>query len=325
MAEKIRWGILGTGRIAGLFAEGLASTPGADLLAVGSRTQASAKAFGEKFSVLRRHGSYEALAADPEIDAIYVATPHTFHKENTLLCLDAGKAVLCEKPFTINAAEAEAVVAFAREKHVFCMEAMWSRFLPASQAVRGRVDKGEIGRPRMLIADFGFRAEFNPQGRLFDPALGGGSLLDVGVYAVSLAHWLFGTPTDVASLADLGETGVDEQAAISLKFAGGRLAVLCSTVQAATPQRAVIVGDEGRIELAPFWRPRQFTIIHGDNSHVSAAPFEGNGYNYEAAEVGNCLRDGKLESDVMPLDETVEIIRTLDRVRAQWGLKYPME
>ena len=325
MAEKTRWGILSTGRIAGIFAEGLQSTENAELLAVGSRTQEAADAFAEKWNVPHCHASYEALAADPDVDAIYVATPHPFHKLNSLLCIEAGKAVLCEKPFTINAAEAEAVVAAARRKQVFCMEAMWSRFLPLTRKVRAMIDEGAIGDVRMVVIDFGFRAGLDPEGRLFKPALGGGGLLDVGVYAVSLAQWILGTPTDVASLAHLGETGVDEQAAFILKFAGGELAVLCSAIRTNTPQQAEILGTEGRVHIQPFWKPTQATLVKGQETQGIGLPFDGNGYNYEAAEVGACLRAGKLESDVMPLDETIEIMRTLDRIRAQWPLKYPME
>ena len=227
MTNAIRWGILGTGSIAKQFARGLADTPDAVLQSVGSRTQDSADAFGEAFSVPTRHASYEALANDPEVDAIYVSTPHPFHKDNSILCLQAGKAVLCEKPFTINAAEAKAVVEVARARGVFLMEAMWSRFFPAMQQVKKWLDEKAIGEVRLVNADFGFRAGINPEGRLFNPALGGGALLDVGIYATSFASFVLGPhPTRIESMANIGETGVDEQNAVILGYDNGAMALL---------------------------------------------------------------------------------------------------
>ncbi len=326
MGETIRWGVIGTGSICRKFAEGLTSAAGAELVAVGSRAADTAEAFGEKFGVARRHASYEALAADGEVDAVYIGTPHPFHKANAILCLTAGKAVLCEKPFAINAGEAAEAIETARREKVFLMEAMWSRFLPATVRTRELIADGAIGEVRMLIADFAFRAGWNPQSRLLDPALGGGGLLDVGVYTVSLASMLLGTPVDVASAAHLGETGVDEQAGMVLRYAGGQLAVLACGVRIGTEHEAMICGTEGRIRLhKPWWRGQKMTVIRGGDEEVIEAPFEGNGYNYEAEEVGRCLQAGKTESDVMPLDETLAIIKTLDKMRAQWGLKYPME
>ncbi len=324
----IRWGILGTGRIAGDFARGLASLPDAALVAVGSRSQEAADAFGDRAGVVRRHPSYEALAADPEVDAIYVATPHPLHAENSLLCLRAGKAVLCEKPFTVNAGEAEAVVALARARGLFLMEAMWWRFFPLMGELRRLLAAGAIGEPRMLAADFGFRvAAPNPAGRLFNPALGGGALLDVGVYTVSLAAQIFGAPARIAGLAQLGETGVDEQGAMILGYDGGQLAVLSTAIRTRTPVEATIMGTDGLIRIHPPWyKPAQLTLSRPSQpDEAIEMPFEGNGYNYEAAEVMRCLREGRRESALMPLDETLSVMRTLDRIRAQWGLRYPME
>ncbi len=192
--RKIAWGILGTGRIAGNFAADLALLPDAELVAVGSRSEATAQSFAGRFGAPHAHGSYEALAADPAVEVIYIATPHPLHAENMKLCLRAGKAVLCEKPFTLNAREAEEVIALAREQKLFLMEAMWTRFLPAVVRARELIEQGAIGEVRLLLADFGFRAAFDPHHRLFDPQLGGGALLDLGVYCVSLASMLFGPP-----------------------------------------------------------------------------------------------------------------------------------
>lgn len=327
MQDAIRWGILSTGRIARTFAKGLASAKGARLVAVGSRTKEAAENFGDEFHVPHRHGSYESLASDPEVDIIYVATPHSLHKDNTLLCLDAGKAVLCEKPFAINATEARAMADAARGKRVFLMEAMWTRFIPLIAMVRDLLAQGVLGETRMVCADFGFRASWDEKSRLLDPRLGGGGLLDVGVYTVSLASMVFGKAERMVSLAHLGTTGVDEQAAMILGYPEGRLAVLYTAVRTNTPQQAYLLGTEGRIHIhEPWWKPTRITLsMYGKDDQIIDMPFEGNGYNYEAEEAMNCLREGRLESDIMPLDETIAIMETLDQIRAQWGLKYPME
>ena len=322
----IGWGILGPGSIAHQFATGLQSVGDATLVAVGSRSQEKADAFADKFGASHRHASYEALAADPDVHAVYISTPHPQHKEAILLCLEHGKAVLCEKPFTVNAKEAEEVIASAKAKDLFVMEAMWSRFFPAMAHVRTLIAGGAIGETRMLQADFGFRAGVDPNSRLFNPAMAGGGLLDVGVYPVSLASMLFGTPTDIAGVAQMGETNVDEQAAISLKYSGGQVAALTTGIRINTPQEAQILGTDGSIKIHyPWWKAAKITLTANGKSEEIDMPFEGQGMNYEAAEVGACLRAGKNESDILPLSETLSIMRTLDTLRGQWGLKYPME
>jgi predicted dehydrogenase len=326
--DKIRWGILGTGNIATRFAEGLMALPDAELVAVGSRSQSSVDSFGYEFDVPHRHASYAALADDPDVDVVYVATPHPFHREHSILCLEGGKPVLCEKPFAINASEAEDVITLAREKGLFLMEAMWTRFLPLLVEVRELLAEGAIGEVRALFADFGFRTAFDPQSRLFDPHLGGGALLDVGVYPVSLASMVFGAaPSRINGMAHLGQTGVDEQSAVILGYDQGQLAILAAAVRTEMPQEAVLIGTEGQIRIhTPWWRPTTLTLSRaGQEDESLHLPYEGNGYNYEAAAVMDCLRAGRTESDVMGLDETLAIIQTLDRIRAQWGLRYPME
>ncbi len=327
MTASTRWGILGTGSIAKQFARGLNDTPDAVLQAVGSRAQESADAFGDAFAVPTRHASYEALANDPNVDAIYVSTPHPFHKDNSILCLQAGKAVLCEKPFTINAAEAEAVAHVARSEGAFLMEAMWSRFFPAMQQVKQWLDEGAIGPVRLVSADFGFRAGINPESRLFNPALGGGALLDVGIYVTSFASFVLGpNPTHIESMAHIGETGVDEQNALILGYDSGAMALLTSAVRTSTPHEATIVGTEGTIRIPThFWKAAKASLKAGDREEEIEFEVRGNGYNYEAAEVGRCLQEGLLESPTMPLDETIALMKILDAVRAQWGLTYPME
>ncbi len=327
MAEKIRWGILGTGNIAHQFARGLAAAEEAELVAVGSRTAEAAAKFADEFGVTRRHLSYEALAHDAEVDAVYVSTPHPFHCDNTILCLNAGKSVLCEKPFSMNAREADAMIGLAREKGLFLMEAMWTRFTPAMAKIRALIAEGVIGEVRMLQADFGFRGSFKPESRWLAPELAGGAVLDVGVYPISLASMIFGEPAQIVSAAHLGDTGVDEQNAAIFSYSAGQLALLSSAVRTTTPQEAVIMGTEGMIRIgADWWRPQRFTVQRaGQSPEVFDLPFRGNGYNYEAEEVGRCLRAGELESKIMSLDETRSIMQTMDTLRAQWGLVYPSE
>ncbi len=325
--NKTRWGILSTGRIAGTFAEALAVLPDAELLAVGSRTEASAKAFAETHGVEKIHSSYESLVSDPDIDAIYVATPHTLHPENAMLCLNAGKPVLCEKPFAINTELAQSMIDVARQKKVFLMEAMWTRFLPAMQRFFELIEDGAIGEPQLLEVDFGFRAPFDAKARLFNPTLGGGALLDVGVYPVALATRIFGEPATVASSANIGDSGVDEQASAILTYASGAQAVLSCAIRTHTQQSAAIYGSAGWIKIQePWWQANRLILQKPDKKPVTLdVPFEGNGYTHEAMEVMRCLGEGLTESPRMTHENTLMVMRTLDRIRAPWGLKYPQE
>lgn len=327
MTEPIRWGILGTGNIAHQFARGLADTADATLVAVGSRSIETANTFGDEFSIPRRHASYEELATDDEVDAVYVSTPHPMHKDNSILLLEHGKAVLCEKPFTINAGEAKAVIDVARQRDIFLMEAMWTRYVPAVVRARELIAEGAIGDVRMIQADFGFRAGINPEGRLFNPDLGGGALLDVGIYVLSMASMVLGPhPVDIMSASHIGETGVDEQSGMILSYPDGKLAVLSCAVRTSTAVEARIFGTEGSILLhSPFFKCGALTVKRGGDEEFIDLPLAGNGYNYEAAEVGQCLRRGLKESDIMSLEETLALMELLDTIRAQWGLTYPME
>jgi len=327
MTEVFRWGILGPGNIAAKFAAGVAALADQEVVAAGSRTQASADRFADRFDIRRRHVGYEALVADPEVDAIYVATPHNFHREHTLLALRHGKHVLCEKPFAINAAEAQEMVDAARAPGLFLMEAMWSRFLPIIVEARRLIAAGAIGAVQMIQADFGFRASFNPASRLFDPALGGGALLDVGVYPVSLATMLLGEPDRIAAIAALGATGIDENTGMLFGYPGGEVALLATTVRASTLQEAIILGSNGSIRLhSPWWVGNTLTLQRaGHDAEVIVRPFIANGYSHEAMEVADCVRAGRLESEGMSLDESLRVMRIMDAVRAQLGMKYPME
>jgi predicted dehydrogenase len=250
-STPVKWGILGLGSIANSFAEGLRSVKGAELVACGSRDLKKAQEFAQKWGVASAYGSYEEFAADESIDVVYVATPHPFHRENSILSLNSGKAVLCEKPFTLNAREAAEVIEGARSRKLFLMEAMWTRFLPQMVKVRELIQSGIIGDLRLLQADFGFRGEWKPEGRLLNPQLGGGALLDVGVYPISLAFHLMGQPDRVESHAYLGKSGVDEQASILFGYRDGRSALLSTSIQTTTPQEAVITGSEGSPASSP--------------------------------------------------------------------------
>jgi len=325
--QPVRWGILGTGRIAKEFAAALSFVNGAKLVAVGSRSQKSADEFGERFNVARRHAPYEQLADDPQVDAVYVSTPHALHRDNTILCLAAGKHVLCEKPFAINATQAAEMIGAAKKHRRFLMEAMWTRFLPAMAELRNLLAKGAIGEPRLLQADFGFRAEFNRKGRLFDPNLGGGALLDVGVYPVALSSMIFGAPDRVTGDADVGKSMVDEQSAMVLHHKRGQLSVLSAAVRTDTIQEAIIYGSEGWIRVnSPWWKATTITVHRkGAKERTITAPIRGTGYNYQADEVVRCLTSGKRQSDVMPLSETLSIMKTLDAIRMSMGLRYPID
>jgi len=327
MPDTIRWGILGTGGIANAFATALTYVDDAELVAVGSRAPATANAFGERYRIPHRHASYEALADDPDVDVIYVATPHVYHRENTLLCLRAGKHVLCEKPLTINAREAREIINCARQKKLFLMEAMWTRFVPLVCRLRELLAEGVIGEVQMIVADLGYKMGFGPEHRINNPALGGGALMDVGIYPLAYVSMILGAPARSVSMARFGETGVDERAAVLLEYAGGALAVIYTGTTVDTPREVIIMGTEGQIRIfGDMPKPSKMVVARaGEAEQAIVMPPVGNGYNYEALEVMRCLREGRLESEIMPLDESLALQETTDRIRAEWGLKYPTE
>ncbi|MGD1856607.1 MAG: Gfo/Idh/MocA family protein [Leptolyngbyaceae cyanobacterium] len=359
MSQMIRWGVLGTGTVASQFIEGLKAVPNAQLWAIGSRTLEKAQNFASMFNVPKAYGSYEDLVHDPDVDVVYIATPQTRHKSDSILCLSAGKAVLCEKPFTVTSQEARDVMAVAQQQQVFCMEAMWMRFMPLIQEVRRLLQQGEIGRVRLLTADFGYPTEFDPKNRFFNPDLGGGALLDRGVYPLSLAFLLLGKPSRVSGQPCIGETGVDDQSAVVLSYDNGAMAVLHSTLRTYSSNTAVITGTRGKITIqAPFYKPEHIVLtrfseqpvvvtsqkaaiatgwkqslvdklkqnrwlktlakLRKEKSQHIYRGLAGNGYNYEAAEVVKCLQSGKLQSDLMPLSETIEIMETMEVLINQW-------
>jgi predicted dehydrogenase len=296
------------------------------MTAVGSRSIERALEFAKEYGISRSYGSYAELVNDPDVEIIYVATPHPAHFECTMLCLKAGKAVLCEKPFTLNASETKVLIKTARASKLFLMEAMWMRYLPAIVKVRELLTQGAIGETRMVKADFGNRIPWEPAGRLLNPELGGGALLDVGIYPVSFASMVLGaSPTKLTGVAYLGETGVDEQFSAVLGYEAGKIATLSGAVRTSLINEARIIGTDGYIRVPDFWRASTLELYQNGKMEKFELPFRATGYIHEAEEATFCLREGLTESSVMPLDESLKIMKILDTLRKQWGLKYPQE
>ncbi|WP_067814780.1 Gfo/Idh/MocA family protein [Actinomadura kijaniata] len=313
----IRWGILGTGGIASVFTEDLLRLPGHRVVAVGSRSEATAAEFAARHGVARAHGSYADLAADAEVDVVYVATPHPMHYEPARLCLEGGRAVLVEKPFTTSAADAEALAALARDRGLFAMEGMWTRFSPLVRRLGELVADGAIGEVSAVYADFSIAPAYDPAGRLWSAELGGGALLDLGCYPLSFTWPLLGPPDTVQATAAPAPTGVDANTGILLGYRSGAVALLHCGLMGDSPHAATVVGSKGRIEVAgPFYRPVSMTLYRtGAEPETMTAELAGHGYTYQAEEVARCLRAGLTESPLLPLAESVEVMRVIDRVR----------
>ncbi len=328
--RPVRWGILATGNIADAFVTDLALLEECEVVAAGARRQESADAFTARHGIDRAYGDYRSLVEDPEVDVVYVASPHGLHREHAELALRAGKAVLCEKAFTINAAEADQLVTLARERGLFLMEAMWMRCNPLLRRLQQLVAAGELGQVRAAHADLGFHADVPSTDRLLDPALGGGATLDLGVYVLTLAQLFLGEPREVRATAVLSELGADLNLALALSYADGGVASLTASLTSWVPGGAWIATDRGRLEIPdPFYSPDEATWVE-----VAADPDDeperqrvgvdrlGQGYTHEALEVVRCLRNGETESPLVPLDDTVAMMRLMDRVREQIGLRY---
>jgi predicted dehydrogenase len=323
-----RWGILATGRIAGDFARNLQQVPGAEIAAVGSRSQESADAFarrlGDRFRG-RAHASYEALAGDPDVDIVYVASPHAFHLEHARLAFDAGKHVLCEKPLTLNLAEAEAMVDAARAAGRFLMEGMWMACNPVIQAVQAGLRAGRFGEPKQVHADLGFVVEQPPTSRLFDPALGAGALLDMGIYPMAFAHLMLGPADSYAASATLSDRGVDLDVALAGRH-GTAVSALTASMTSHSPRTATVATSTGRLDLpASFHAPPYavWTPTSGAPERIEGTePLIGSGLGNEAAHVQECLRAGRLESPLVPHAQTLTLIRQMDDIRRQIGVSY---
>ncbi len=325
--KTINWGIIATGYIASRFAREFSLLKNAKLLAVGSRKLSRARSFALKYNIPKYYGSYQLLVNDRDIDAVYVATPHSLHRDNTILALKAGKFVLCEKPFAINAKEALDMIKLARKKNLFLMEAMWARFNPALVKLREILAKRLIGDILHLRADFGFYAKYKPKHRLFNPNLGGGALLDVGVYPISLSSMVLGTPINIKSTAVFGKTGIDKQNSIILEYPKNKIAQLSSAIRIDTDREAYIAGTKGSIKLDASWhRSLKVTVmIRKKNDIIYNFDEKCNGLHNETLHMMNCIRFGKRESNIMSLDESLSIMKIMDKIRAQWNLVYPME
>ena len=325
MTSTINWGIVAPGRIAHKFAKDLALVPGAKLHAVASRNYDRAKSFAEQYGATHAYGSYEEMTACPDLDVVYIASPHTGHHAHTLLFLQKKIPVLCEKPLAINSRQVQEMVDTARSNDTFLMEAIWTRFIPVFEKTLEILQSGVIGELNTLRADFGFKAPFDPHGRLFDVALGGGSLLDVGLYPVYIATQIFGKPHQIQASAIKGKTGTDDNCAMIFSYPNDKLAILDSSVINNTRTTAVIYGEKGKIELhSRFHEGERATLSVYDNKEEEIyLPKTGFGYYHEIVAVNECLLTGKKECEKLPLDFSVLMMQNLDAVRRACGIVYP--
>ena len=322
----VRWGIVATGGIARRFMAAMQMVEGGQVTAVCSRTLDRARAFAAEHGIPNAYDDLATMAGHPDIDAIYVATPHARHLRDTLTAIEAGQAVLCEKPLALSAAQSEQMIAAARAKGTFLMEAIWSRFLPSYRALAGILQDGRIGQPLLVEADFGFRRPLDPDSRLFNLELGGGALLDVGIYPIHLCQLVLGSPDRISADAVIGETGADEQVAAVLHYGTGALGVIKAAVRVNMSCRARIAGTEGSISIPPAMHyPDHFVVTTAAGSERIETPFEGDGLRFEIDEVQSCLQAGRTQSEILPLDGSLSIARTMDAIRDQIGLTYPGE
>ncbi len=325
--SAVRWGILAPGGISRAFTRELVKIPDARVVAVGSRSAERADAFAGEFGIPKSYGSYEEFARDPDIDIVYIGSPHSHHHEHSLLCMNEGKSILCEKSLAMNARQVREMEQAAREKGLFLMEAMWTRFLPAIRWVRSRISDGSIGEVTTIHATFGFRLAWNPEHRLLNPELGGGALLDAGIYPISFASMIFGMqPKDIHSSARIGSTGVDEWFAALFDYGDARSAQVGSSVQLPLRTEAVIYGTEGRIEIPSFIGAKKATIVSCSGTDETFNDNDNDrGMKHEAIEAMRCLSEGLRESPGIPITESIAIMETLDRMRSDWNLTYPNE
>ncbi len=330
MQQKIRWGILGCGRIARKFASDLRLVQDAEIIAAGSRSAESAENFANEFAVQHRHSSYQALAENPDVDVIYIATPHNLHYENTVLCLNHNKAVLCEKAFAVNSRQVKEMIRLAKEKNVFLMEALWSKFLPHYSKVQQMLRDGVLGEVKSMLVNFGFKPAPPIPARLFDPALAGGTMLDIGIYNVFWTMSVLGKPDIIEASMTTAPTGVDGQCAVLFKYNNGAMAQLFSTFSSNLATEADISGTAGRIRLSGRFYEPSTTIEYypGRPDSKQIIPVEkeqGFGYHYEARHVCECLRSNLTESPVMSHRDSLDLMETLDAIRKIAGIRYPSD
>lgn len=323
-AGKIKWGILGAGSMASNFADALKQVDEAQLEAVASRSKDRSDAFGKKNSVKKCYSNYDDLVNDSAIDIVYIAVPHSLHKDLSVMCLEAGKAVVCEKPFAINAGQAAEVIQLAKKKNLFLMEAMWTRFLPVFSKLRAMLSQEVIGDIQIMLSGGAYMPDFDPEFYLFNKSLGGGILLDAGVYPVSIASMIFGVPKKILAMGELGVTGVDEHDAALLSYPSGAIANIYVSHRGKQSPDMTLIGSKGKIYLSPpVFSPSAMTLcVDGQAEEVFDFTEPGSGYRYQIQEANRCLQQGKQESEIMPLNETLEIMRTMDEIRQQIGICY---
>ena len=326
--NKIKWGIIGAGNISSSFATALNSLKDAEIVGVAARDKKRAEEFCEKYNGEKAFGSYEELATDPDIQVVYIGTLHPYHYEHAKLCLEHGKDVLCEKPFTLNEKTSKELMDIAEEKKVFLMEAMWTKFLPTTKKVKEWIDSGKIGNVRYIYGDFGFQHEYDENHRLFQLEKGGGALLDLGIYPITYAVHMIGTiPKNIKSSVVMGKAKTDEINTVLMEFEHGVTANLTSASTVATGTDVTIIGDQGKIVVPNFWMAQEARLLSLDGNVKEH--FKGfhqiNGYEYEAMEVMECIQQGKLESDLLPHKDTLAIMKIMDSLRKDWGLIYPGE
>jgi len=325
MTTHLRWGFLGAGWIATEVAKDFAIA-GLHIQAIGARDLDRANAFADTFNIPNRHGSYEALVNDPDVDIIYVTTIHPLHHQHTLLALNAGKHVLLEKPFTINAQEAKEIADLARTKKLFVMEAMWSRFLPSMDAIFEVINSGQLGEIQAVMADHSQQLMHVP--RMTEIEMGGGALLDLGIYPISFAHRIFGKPDSIVARGTLTANKVDSMTSMIFTYKGGAQAALTTCFYAAGPVTASVIGTEGRIEIdKSFYNQASFTVYNKQGEVVERYEHKiaGEGRQYQAMHTEKCIAESLIESPIMSLDESIEIMQVMDDIRAQIGVKYPTE
>lgn len=324
MNKNYRWGILGAGRIAEKFCEALCFTKGSEVYAVASRDINKAKAYAKKYHASTYYDDYNALANDKNIDIIYIATPHVFHYDQTMLCLQHKKAVLCEKPLSLSEKQTTAMFAAATNSNLFLMEGMWMACMPFIEKIQSLIKEDAIGEPQMVRADFGFTAPPDPTGRLLNKNLGGGSVLDVGIYPLYLATLILGIPHDIKTVSKLTATGVDEYANILLQYSNGASAQLLSSIGFNTAIEAEIIGTKGRIKIDnPWFKATNFSLHTNDGGQEPfSIPHLCNGFEYEIQEVMNCLDHGLKQSNKVPHQLSIGISKIMDEILKQAGVNY---
>ena len=315
MKKTIQWGIIGPGKIAHKFAEGMASVPNTTLYAVASRSKERAESFAHQYNVPKAYDSYVDLVNDPNVDVIYVATTNNFHYEHAKLCIEHNKACVCEKPFTLTVAESEQLISLAKKSNTFLMEALWTRFLPSIDAVEKLIKQGEIGTITHIDVNFGFETQFSQESRLFNPQLGGGALYDIGIYPIFFAMHFLGTPSKISAKAQKTSDGVDVHNRITFEYKNNVTAHLESSFVKDLPCEATIFGTKGKIKFAHMWHcPTQVSLQQGNITRDVEIQYIGNGYNYEIQEVCNCIWQNKKESSKLPLQNTLERIKIINKI-----------